>query len=387
MESLPSIAVLAGGLGRRIEAITGGKPKALLRLLGKHLVEYVLDNLLALGARRVYVVVSNPRDFEDVAVKYGYRMDVELVRQRGHEVEGAIESLRDVVVGDLVLLYGDVVAPREMYEGLLNAYLLHRAYGAVVVPEEEAADYLVVRLAPDGSISGFAAGEGGAQPTPGAYVVGGAFVVPRAFVEMVSAHGSFVEALNELARRVRLVPYVWSGWWVDVEYPWDLLRASLYLLQQLQKSVISREANIAPTAVLEGPVVVERGAEVDHYAVIKGPVYVGEGTYIGTHTLVRSYVTFEGDNVVGAYSEVMWSSVQRGVSIGRGSFVGFSVVGEGAVIEPGVVTLNVVPKEVRVARAVTFQRRGREYTKLGAVVGAGKRVRAYTVLRPGEEVR
>ena len=378
------VVVLAGGVGERIRVLTGGRPKALLSLAGRYLVEYVLDNIAELGFTEVYLVVSNPRNFEDVAVRYGRRLRVELVQQRKPEIEGAMESVRGAVGRDFLLVYGDVVAPADMYRELVDL-LAKGEYGTVLVPEEEVEQYTVARMRNSTTVEVFSRG----VEAPGAvgyYAVGGAYILPKDFVDYVEAYGSFTEALNATNRRYRLRPCIWSGWWVDVEYPWDLLRATLYVLHKLDRAVVSSSARVANTATVEGAVIVDENAEVDHYAVIKGPAYIGRNCYIGTHTLIRSYVSLEGDNVVGSYSEVVWSSVQRGATIGSRSYIGFSVVGEGSTVEPGVVTLNVVPEWVKVSRPIRMERRGREYVKVGAIIGRGARVKAYNVLKPCEVV-
>jgi len=378
------VVVLAGGVGERIKVLTGGRPKALLSLVGKYLVEYALDNVAELGFTEVYTVVNDPRDFEDVAVKYGRRLRLELIQQRKPGIEGAVESVRDTVDGDFILIYGDVVAPVEMYRELADL-LAEGEYGAVLVPEEELEQYTVARMRDSTTVEEFSEG----AVTPGAmgyYAVGGAYLLPREFIDLVEAYGSLTEALNSTNRKYGLRPCIWSGWWVDVEYPWDLLRATLYVLHRLDRAVVSSSARVAHTSIIDGAVVIDEGAEVDHHAVIKGPAYIGRNCYIGSHTLIRSYVSLEGDNVVGSYSEVVWSSVQRGATIGSRSYVGFSVVGEGSTIEPGVITLNVLPEQVKVSRPIRMERRGREYVKVGAVIGRGARVKAYTVLKPCEVV-
>jgi len=378
------VVVLAGGVGERIKVLTRGRPKTLLNLVGRYLVEYVLDSMAELGLSNVYVVVGDPKDFEEVAVKYGRRLRIELIQQRKPGIEGAVASVRDAVSGDFMLVYGDVVAPVDMYRELVDL-LTEGEYGAVLVPEEEVEQYTIARMRDSTTVEEFS--EGAEAPgAVGYYAVGGAYLLPKDFVDYVEAYGGFTEALNATNRRYRLRPCIWSGWWVDVEYPWDLLRATLYVLHKLDRAVVSSSARVANTSIVEGAVIVDENAEVDHYAVIKGPAYIGRNCYIGTHTLIRSYVSLEGDNVVGSYSEVVWSSIQRGATIGSRSYIGFSVVGESSTVEPGVVTLNVVPERVKVSRPIRMEKRGREYVKVGAIIGSGARVKAYTVLKPCEVV-
>ncbi|MEM4789452.1 MAG: NTP transferase domain-containing protein [Ignisphaera sp.] len=378
------VVVLAGGIGERIKVLTGGKPKALLYLAGKHLVEYTLENLIKICSKDVYLVVNDPRDFEDIAVKYGKKLKLELVQQKSPGIEGAIISIKDYIGGDFILIYGDVVAPVEMYAELKSMYLAGN-YGVILIPEEEVESYTVAKLGTTPNIEEFVHGVDVAEPA-GLYVVGGAYVLPKEFIYVVETHNNMIEALNYINVKHKLRPCIWSGWWIDVEYPWDLLRAVLYVLHQIDRSIISSNAKIASTAVVEGPVVIDDDVEIDHYAIIKGPAYIGKKSYIGCNSLIRNYVTLEGENVVGSYTEIVWSSIQRNTTIGSKSYIGFSVIGEGCTIEPGVVTLNIVPDNIRIARAIKTERRGREYIKLGAIIGHNSRVKAYTVLKPSEVV-
>lgn len=383
MINIPAI-VLAGGVGERIKVITGGKPKALLNLVGKPLVEYVLDNIAGLGFKEVYIVVNNPRDFEDIAIKYGKHFKLDLIQQKNQEIEGALTSIKDIVNSDFMLVYGDVVAPIDMYKELVQLYTLG-SYGVVLVPEEEVEPYMVAKLRETSTIELFLS-KPSLGNVSGLYAVGGAYILPKEFIELVETKINFVDALNSINKIYRLRPCIWSGWWIDVEYPWDLLRATLYVLHQQNKSIISSSSRIASTAIIEGPVIIDDNVEIDHYSVIKGPVYIGKGSYIGSHTLIRSYVSLEGYNVVGSYSEIVWSSIQKNVTIGSRSYIGFSVVGEGSTIEPGVTTLNVIPEDVKISRAIRVERRGREYVKVGAIIGYRSRVKTYTILKPCETV-
>ncbi|MEM4512944.1 MAG: NTP transferase domain-containing protein [Ignisphaera sp.] len=378
------VVVLAGGTGERIKVLTGGKPKALLYLAGKHLVEYTLENLIKIGGKDIYVVVNDPRDFEDIAVKYGKKLKLELVQQKNPGIEGAVTSVKDYINNDFILIYGDVIAPVDMYIELQSLYLAGN-YGVILIPEEEVESYTVAKLGAAPTIEKFTYGIS-ATESAGLYVVGGAYVLPKEFIYVVESLNNMIEALNYVNIKYKLRPCIWSGWWIDVEYPWDLLRAVLYVLHQLDRSIISSNAKIASTAVVEGPVIIEDDVEIDHYAIIKGPAYIGKRSYIGCNSLIRSYVALEGGNVVGSYTEIVWSSIQRNATIGSRSYIGFSVIGERCTIEPGVVTLNIVPDNVRIARAIKTERRGREYVKLGAIIGYNSRIKAYIVLKPGEVV-
>ena len=115
--------ILAGGAGERIKLITGGKPKTLLKLAGKYIIEYVLDNIRNSGITRAIMVVNDPREYEDIAIKYGKYMQIDLVPQKLPEIEGAILSVKDMIRSDFMLIYGDIIAPSDMYKELLYMYI------------------------------------------------------------------------------------------------------------------------------------------------------------------------------------------------------------------------------------------------------------------------
>ena len=221
----------------------------------------------------------------------------------------------------------------------------------------------------------------------GAYAFGGVAILDRNLVELVESEGSLDKAVNTYVKTHDVLASIWGGWWVDIGYPWNILEAQYYLLKErVKNSVISSKANIASTAVIEGPVVVEEGARIDHYAVVKGPAYIGRNVLIGTHTFIRPYVGIEEEATVGSYTELVWSTLEPEATVGRGSFLGFSVVGEKAVIESNVITKLLTEPEKEGIKAIKVVKRRRQYAKIGAFIGYRARVPAGKVLEAGEYV-
>jgi glucose-1-phosphate thymidylyltransferase len=176
---------------------------------------------------------------------------------------------------------------------------------------------------------------------------------------------------------------LWSGWFVDVSYPWDLLSAIKYLLSGLSEARVSKDADVSPRAVIEGPVIIDGGARVDHGAIIRGPVYVGKDVYVGNNAIIRNNTSLEEGSVVGADAEITESLIGRKATVGRGSFIGSSVIGDESTVEPGVVTLNVLPTGVEVSHLTPVIVRGKQIAKLGAIIGPRARIGANSVIYPG----
>ncbi len=173
----------------------------------------------------------------------------------------------------------------------------------------------------------------------------------------------------------------WSGEWCRIQTPWDLLAlAKATLLSEREpglyihpKAKISTRASIE---VKEGPVIIDENAYIDHDVLIRGPVYIGKNVYVGYGSLIRNFTIIEESSAIGSNVDITESVLLREVTVGRGSYISCSVIGEKAILEPGVVTRSVTGRTYRRAK-------GREVEKRGSIIGANSRIGAYTVLSPG----
>ncbi|MEM0468505.1 MAG: NDP-sugar synthase [Pyrobaculum sp.] len=353
--------VLAGGKPGAFEKITGHLPKTYIYVYGKRLFQYAADTL-AEYFKKIYVVAPVPEEGNYIYIE-----------ERGEGIEKALAAADSYIESEshVLLAYGDVYVEAAAYRDVVEAVISMGADGAVLaVPRKFTLGYGVVRTGPGQTFAGFG-GEG-------QWIFGGVALLPREVIKLV-AKLSIYEALNELARVKKIVVVPWGGVWHDVNHPEDLLQLLEHLAPVYSK--IAKGAKISPTAVLEGPVVVEEGAEVDHYAVLKGPVYIGREVFIGSHAFVRNYTDVEAETVVGSSVEISHSLISRNAHIGRGSYISYSVVGEGAVLEPHVVTKSVL--RIRRDRLEPVEVRGKVFYKLGALIPKGARVAAGSVLEPG----
>lgn len=380
--------ILAGGEGREMKPLSEGYPKTLLKLLGKPIIGYVLDALVDLGIRSTIIVVNNVELFRKELSEYADKIEIQFIKQRKPEVEGAIISASNLIDEDEIFLlaYGDVIVPKEAYRILLNSYIDRDGDGAILItPQRELSTYGLPMINEEYVLTSII--EKPKEKYEVEYAVAGAYVLPGKFIGLLEESMDVTITINKLAKEMRIVTALWSGWWVDVGYPWDLITATENLLREVNSTIISKDAEISPRTIIEGPVIIDSKAVIDHNAIVRGPVYIGRNVYVGTGSLIRNYASIERDSIIGAYAEISRSIIQPGVSIGRLSFVGDSVVGMNSVIEPSVTTLNVLPSGVEVSRLHPVKIRGKTLSKLGAIIGNNSRVRAHTKIYPGTIIK
>ena len=98
--------VLAAGLGTRMRPLTNDRPKALVTVRGRALIDHVLDRLVAAGVKRAVVNVHAFADMLETHVKR--RTDIEIVisdeRAMLMETGGGIRQARPLLGDDPIVV-------------------------------------------------------------------------------------------------------------------------------------------------------------------------------------------------------------------------------------------------------------------------------------------
>jgi MurNAc alpha-1-phosphate uridylyltransferase len=107
---IPTTAmVLAAGLGTRMKPLTDDRPKALVTVRGRALIDHVLDRLVEAGVKRAVVNVHAFADLLEAHLKR--RNDIEIVisdeRAQLMETGGGVKQAR-VLLGDAPVLISNI---------------------------------------------------------------------------------------------------------------------------------------------------------------------------------------------------------------------------------------------------------------------------------------
>jgi CDP-L-myo-inositol myo-inositolphosphotransferase len=239
LSRLPRVGVvLAAGRSERLESVTGGGSKALLRLGGLSLVERAVRTLLARGLERVLVVVGH--DAGPVAAVVG-RLGRGRVRavyaDRWRDGNGAsLAAVEDAVAGEALFVL--VTADHVFAEGALDR-LLGAGAPAVLIdaaPDRAAWGEGTRVQVVDGAVVAF--GKHLDEPA----IDCGAFLLPPEVFgcqRQAAAEGdhTLAGAVTRLAqaRPLRAVAVPRGCWWRDVDTPQDARAARMALRRSLGK--------------------------------------------------------------------------------------------------------------------------------------------------------
>lgn len=161
-------------------------------------------------------------------------------------------------------------------------------------------------------------------------------------------------------------------------YPWEALPKIGDFICALGKTLdpekyeqrgeniwIAKSAKTAPTASINGPVIIDEEAEIRHCAFIRGNAIVGKGAVVGNSTELKNVVLFNK------------------VQVPHYNYVGDSILGFKAHMGAGSITSN-----VKSDKTLVVVRDGKEeiatgLKKFGAMLGDEVEVGCNSVLNPG----
>ncbi len=167
----------------------------------------------------------------------------------------------------------------------------------------------------------------------------------------------------------------------DATYPWEVLHKIEDFIIALGQTLpeekfekqgehiwVAKSAKVAPSASLNGPLIIDEDAQVRQCAFIRGSAIVGKGAVVGNSTELKNAVLFNK------------------VQVPHYNYVGDSILGFCAHMGAGSITSNVKSDKT----PVFIKASGREIAtgrkKVGAMLGDCVEVGCNSVLNPGTVV-
>lgn len=387
--------VLAAGEGVRLQPITLTRPKHLIKLGGKPILEHCLRVLKSCGIKEVLIVVYFMADvirgYFGEGEKFGLK--IEYVEQKAVLGTGnAVGVAEPYVEDDFLVVSGDLLFTADAVKNVVDLYEREKPVTTMtVVPVDNPEDYGIVELGDDGSVRRLVEKPSrGEAPTNLAN--GSLYVFSREIFEKIretsaSARGEWeiTDAISLLLDEGKsvLAVRVSRDNWCDVGRPWDLLEANRWAFMRMKHVV---RGNVENGAHLVGPVFVAESARVRSGAYIEGPVFIGEESDIGPNCYVRPCTSI-GERVrVGNGCEIKNSLVMDNVHVGHLSYIGDSIIGEGCNLGAGTVTANLRLDDGSVKMLVKDVIVDSGRRKLGVVLGDGVKSGINALFMPGVKV-
>lgn len=164
-------------------------------------------------------------------------------------------------------------------------------------------------------------------------------------------------------------------------YPWEALAGISDFIKKIGPTLdtekfeqlgediwVAKSATVAPTAYLNGPLIIDEEAEIRHCAFIRGSAIIGKGSVVGNSTELKNDIIFNN------------------VQVPHYNYVGDSILGYRSHMGAGSITSNVKSDKTLVVVKDSYDTKEEIETgrkKFGAMLGDFVEVGCNSVLNPG----
>ncbi len=359
--------ILAAGEGTRMRPLSYTRPKVMLPIMNKPILEHLIESLSKAGVSRVVLVVGYRDDtirkhFQNEwnGVKFSYANQR---RQLG--TADALKAAFHLLEDEFLMLNGDAIVSSQDIKNIIDAGPMVLSVKEVPNPE----DFGVVEVE-NGVVKSIV--EKPEKPAS-RLINAGIYYFTEEIVDYVkmtnpSIRGEY-EITDSIAMAIRdghKFRAVEIKNWIDVGYPWDLFRANEWFLSKIKNKI---DGTVEDGAVLRNPVIVGEGSIIKAGSYITGPVIIGKNCEIGPNCYIRPFTAIGNDCHIGASVEIKNSIIMSGTKIPHLSYVGDSIIGEKCNLGAGtkIANLRLDGKEIYANVKGKIISTGRR--KFGAVIG------------------
>ncbi|MFC1897416.1 bifunctional sugar-1-phosphate nucleotidylyltransferase/acetyltransferase [Chloroflexota bacterium] len=359
--------ILAAGEGQRLRPFTATKPKVMLSIAGKPILQYVVESLALNGIRNIVLVVGYSREqvFDYMGSGEQFGVDITYITQeRQLGTAHALVQTKAVAENEFLVLPGD-----NLIEARTIAHFVTVKPDAMLVKRvDNPARYGVVAIE-NGMVKDIMEKPEEAKSN---VVNTGIYAFTTKVFDFIEAQLDIPDVLNNmLAQGEHISAQETEGTWLDVVYPWDILNLNDAVLRQIQTNL---GGTIETGASLKGLVSVGKNTIIRSNSYIVGPVVIGNNCDIGPNVCILP-ATSIGDNVIiSSFSNVKNSVICNDVNIGPGCIIQDSVIDSGCIMQ-GHFTAYSGEADVKIDE--------HRLVNIGAMLGEGCSLGNNVVAQPG----
>ena len=360
--------ILAAGEGQRLRPFTVNKPKVMLSIAGRPILQYVIEALAQNGIRHILLIVGYRKEHIFDWLGSGEQFGVDITYKTQDIQLGTANALcqaQEILGTEFLVLPGDNVIEAATIARFVNA----KPEAVLVKKVDNPTRYGVVTIEA-GTLTNIV--EKPKLSKTGTINTGIYAFTDRIF-NFIDDKLDIPDALNDmLSQGYDINALETADTWLDIVYPWDILSLNDVVLRRIPAEL---GGTIDSNASLKGQVSVGNNTVIRSNCYISGPVAIGSGCDIGPNVCILP-ATSIGDNVViSSFTGIENSVIGSDVDIGPGCIIQDSVIDSGCTIK-GRFTACSGQTEIKIDNE-------HHMTHVGAMLGEGCNLGSSVVAQPG----
>jgi len=335
--------LMAGGKGSRIRPLTLSRPKPMIPVANRPMIEYIVEKIKNSGYNELVVTLSYLKNQLRHLLKEKYpELDIKYsVEKQPFGTAGGVKKAEKYLDETFFVLSGDVLVNVDLNQ-LLDFHKKHDALATMVLtPVKDPSHFGIAVLDENKQIIKFLE-----KPSPqevfskiantGTYIL-----EPEIFNYIESRKGEvdfskdvFPKLIEEKAG---IYGYVLDDYWNDVGRPKTYLQANYDVLnkkmtpnppgKKLKESIgrlgdiwVGKDVEIDEKVRIIGPVAIGDGSVIERGCTLGKNTVIGENTYLEKNSIIKGSVIFP-ESIIKTSSCLKDCIVDTGCCVEKGSFI------------------------------------------------------------------
>ena len=312
--------ILTAGEGARLSGWTSNRPKGMLSIGNRPILDYLVRGITDSGIKEINMVVGYGKNSVMSYFGDGSSFGCKISYLFQDEKTGTIDALKigmDGIRDEFILVPGDNYVSSKAFKSLIK-------FSSNILLSGQAE-----RWSKWGEIEVVGGKAKITFENPNAYgrihFTGIMKINKSLALRLIKLSGSHLgEALQTLGSEYPF-EVVKADYWHNIVYPWDLISGNSLALRD---NLLYRHGKIERNVSIKGDVSIGKGTLIRSGTYLQGPLSIGANCDIGPNSVIGRSVSIGDNTTIGAFTEIEDSIVMKNCEIGSYCSLKGSVVGD-----------------------------------------------------------
>jgi len=357
--------VLAAGEGKRMNPLTLTRPKVMLPVANKPILEWNLINAKNAGLKNFIFIIGYKSEMVRDHFKDGkkWNVKIEYVNQGKPQGTGHAINMVKNFVNNFIVLCGDTIFESNDIKKIIGK---KSSIGIIKVKHPE--EYGIIETKGKKLIKIYEKME-----NPFSNIINaGVYHFEKNIFKYIDktkrstrCEYEITDSINMLVKD-KTMEIVKLQKWRDIVFPWHLIDANEEILKKLSKKF---DGTIEKNAAIKGKVIIGKNTTIMSGSYIEGPVTIGKDCKIGPNCYIRPYTSIGNNCHIGNACEVKNSIIMDETNIPHHNYVGDSIIGQNCNLGSGTKIANLRLDKKNIKVSLNGNKIDTKKIKFGAVIG------------------